>query len=279
MGNSQNLVQAALGTKHGKEGVIKEVLSDLGFAVFVPDGFPSDSFGTFTGEIQRPGNQLETAVLKARKAAEITGLRFGLASEGSYGPHPIVPMVALGRELVVLLDLENDLLVEGWWMGTKTNYQTRWVKSLEEARAFAMKIGFPEHGLIIQASPNNHRDQLKGVCSWEQLEQSISELVRAGQRPFLQSDMRASYNPTRMEAVRLAAIDLAQSYQTLCPSCRAPGFRVRDVVKGLPCDYCGLPTDMVSAELLGCRRCDFQESRPIPGREKASSTYCNFCNP
>ncbi len=47
---------------------------------------------------------LETAVAKARLGMRQLGLPHGIASEGSFGPHPLVPFLAASTELIVLVD-------------------------------------------------------------------------------------------------------------------------------------------------------------------------------
>lgn len=85
--------QAVIGTMHGKEAVIGPRLSALGLTSLVPENFDTDRFGTFTGEVKRVGTQLEAARQKARAAMAATGAPIGVASEGSFGPHPAIPFL------------------------------------------------------------------------------------------------------------------------------------------------------------------------------------------
>ena len=153
----------ALATRHGKEAAIAAHLRQVGLLITVPPDFPSDDFGTFSGERERPGSQFETAVAKARKAIELTGLQKAVASEGAYGPHPVIPFVPLGRELVVLLDAATETVVEGWWSGTKTNFRSGWVSSLGEAEEFAQRLGFPGR-VRVPGERDRHSPGLPGVC-------------------------------------------------------------------------------------------------------------------
>ncbi|PMB21063.1 DUF6671 family protein, partial [Fischerella thermalis] len=96
---------AVLATKHQKERVIAPILeAELRMKVVVPEDFDTDVFGTFTREVKRPGNQVEAARLKAKKALELTGESLAIASEGSFGPHPEIPFISGNREVVLLLD-------------------------------------------------------------------------------------------------------------------------------------------------------------------------------
>ena len=93
--NSQTLFKdriAVLGTMHQKERVIAPLLEkELGIKVTVPENFNTDKFGSFTREIDRPGSQIEAARLKVQQALLLTGENLGIASEGSFAPHPSLP--------------------------------------------------------------------------------------------------------------------------------------------------------------------------------------------
>ncbi|MFN2288745.1 MAG: DUF6671 family protein, partial [Chromatocurvus sp.] len=102
----------ALATMHRKEVVIAPPMKRvLGAELVVPAGLDTDALGTFSGEIPRQGTMGDVAVAKARMGMVAAGLGIGLASEGSFGPHPEIPVVAVGRELLVLVDDERGLVV------------------------------------------------------------------------------------------------------------------------------------------------------------------------
>ena len=269
----------ALATRHGKEAAIADHLRQVGLLVTVPPDFPSDDFGTFSGERERPGSQFETAVAKARKAIELTGLQKAVASEGAYGPHPVIPFVPLGRELVVLLDAATETVVEGWWSGTKTNFRSGWVSSLGEAEEFAQRLGFPEHGLIVRSGPEEFEFLEKGIVTHQVFQESVEFLLGRQQRAFIEADMRAMVNPTRMSAIEQATRDLVTSLKSFCPACQSPGFRVREVVRGLPCSLCDYPTEGIKEEVFVCRVCQHRECRKMANRESADPCYCPVCNP
>lgn len=93
--------RVALGTMHGKAAVIAPPLSALGIGVVVPEALDTDRFGTFSGEVARVGTMEQAARAKARAAVAMTGLPVGIASEGAYGPHPVVPFLALAQEMIL----------------------------------------------------------------------------------------------------------------------------------------------------------------------------------
>ncbi len=80
--------RVCLTTLHGKERVLaRPFFHGLG-AELVVCGCDTDQLGTFSGEIERAADPLSTCVRKAALGLEASGLRLGLASEGSFGPHP-----------------------------------------------------------------------------------------------------------------------------------------------------------------------------------------------
>lgn len=101
-----------LATMHGKEAAIAPVLLErLGLALSTAPDLDTDTLGTFTGEIPRTGAMRDAAVAKARLGMAATGLPIGIASEGSYGPHPHVPSTASGIEIMVLVDDTRGIVV------------------------------------------------------------------------------------------------------------------------------------------------------------------------
>lgn len=70
-----------------------------------------------------------------------------IASEGSFYPHPAFPFISCDREIILLLDRDNDLEIIGQEISTETNHNHTQVSTIEEALEFAASIGFPEHGL------------------------------------------------------------------------------------------------------------------------------------
>ncbi|NJL48611.1 MAG: hypothetical protein HC929_15415, partial [Leptolyngbyaceae cyanobacterium SM2_5_2] len=145
--------RAVLATMHGKERVIGPVVAALGIQTEVPPGFDSDRYGTFTREISRAGSQLEAARQKALAAMALTGYDLALASEGAFGPDPMIPWVACDRELVLLVDRQSGLELVGEAISTTTNYSQARVTSLTEALQFADSANFPSHALVAMPMP------------------------------------------------------------------------------------------------------------------------------
>ena len=91
--------------------------------------------------------------------------------------------------------------------------------------------------------------------------------------------MRAHANPTRMKNIAKAAEDLISKLMSFCPNCGAAGFIITERVRGLPCELCGLPGEMVLKNISKCYKCSHTQEQLYPNGRTASAQYCNFCNP
>lgn len=278
--------KAAMATMHGKErAVAPALLATCGIELVVPRGLDTDALGTFTGEIAREGDMLQTAVAKARLGMVAAGLPLGLASEGSYGHHPHLPFVAAGTELLVFLDDERGLTIHESLIYDDTNYGHVVVSGCgPELDRFLRFAGFPEHGVIVR--PNARALEAgpihKGISNLNDLRLVISDAAQRSKdgMAFVQTDMRACFNPMRMRAIADLAQRLAARIASPCPSCRAPGYGCTGQRQGLPCETCGTPTSMILAEVHGCVACSQAEDRPRPdGRNSADAMWCPNCNP
>lgn len=271
----------ALLTQHGKEGAIASVLDPkLGCRIERVDGYDTDQLGTFTRDIPRAGIQIEAALKKARIGMELSGLPLGLASEGSFGPDPMVGISPWNVEFLVFIDDESELEIVGFAQGKASHAHLltgEWVA----AEAFARQAEFPAHQLVVRPEGENDPRIKKGIAAWAELEAAFAwaRTQSASSEVFLETDLRAHTNPTRMEMIRLAAKDLVQKLLSPCPACGVPGFWLVERVAGLPCADCGAPTRETRAEVHGCLKCKHRESR-----ERGESCYadpgrCDYCNP
>jgi len=272
----------AIASMHQKEKVIAPLLSaQLGVAPFVC-ALDTDQFGTFTREIKRLGTQVETARHKAQQAMTLTGADLAIASEGSFFPHPDASWLGCNREVVLLIDQKNQVEWLGQSLSEGTNYRQQPVTSWAEASAFADTIGFPDHGLvIIRRSAGQGGDILaKGLTTETALRQALDQAFSQTDPGdiCLETDMRALYNPTRMAVIEQATQDLLATLQCFCPSCHCPGFAVQKREAGLPCAWCGGPTDLTRAEVYHCQRCHCQQTRAVQ-HLLADPMYCHTCNP
>lgn len=273
---------ALLATMHGKEAVIAPLLEQaLGVKILVPEGFDTDRFGTFTREVKRKRSQKEALLRKAEAALREHGGDLVIASEGSFGQHPAIPFVASDLEMVLLRDLQQDLEIVGLAHSSQTNHLGQEIRSLEDLEAFLKRVGFPEHGVILRYHPNWSLGIRKDIRDRNQLFDQARKMLS---KPFvrsvyLETDMRAHLNPTRMQVIREATEDLLEKIQRLCPSCDRPGFAVQELRGAKVCEQCAKPTDQPKERWYQCQRCGHEQAELISGSEIVSAQYCSYCNP
>lgn len=276
---------AVLATMHQKERVMAPILErELGVKLVLPAELNTDIFGTFTREVKRLGTQIEAARQKAEKALEIAGETLAFASEGTFGPHPMMPYLPANREIVILLDRTNNLEIIGESLSVETNYSHQLVATIEEADNFAQKAGFPAHGLVVVVGDAalGNGEIVKGIVTEKQLFDAVSAGLKKSStgRVHLETDMRAMYNPTRMKNIENATLNLVRKFQQLCPQCGWPGFEVTDKKIGLPCGLCYFPTQLVRSTIYQCKNCGYTKEELFPdNRETADPAQCQYCNP
>ncbi len=282
--------RAALATMHGKAAALERPFrAGLGLALWVPEGLDTDQLGTFTGEVNRVGDPRAVAVKKARLGMETAGLEYGLASEGSFGPHPLAPFLQGHHEYLAFVDGRRDFVVVESFYSGKTNFGRTCCGSWREAAAFAGAHGFPAHGLVVRPGgapdldgPERELEMVKGIQCPRELENAVRTALEKSpaRRVWVETDMRAHQNPTRMRALRALAFRLVRRMRRLCPACRCPGFGLVALEAGLPCEACGLPTGMAGAEVHGCPLCPETVREPrADGLRKAPAGECERCNP
>lgn len=275
--------RAALVTQHGKERALARPLGiGLGLRVEAMTDADTDTLGTFDGEVPRPGPSHEVVLAKA-KLAIAAGHDLALASEGTFGPHPAFSFLARSVEHVAFVDAERGLTLVESLADTRTNFASLVLDPQADPARFLAEVGFPSHALVVRAAEWKRGQPLdKGVNDLAALRAAITRHARLDPngRVRLDTDMRAHMNPTRMRAIRRLGVKLARRLSVPCPACSAPGFGLVDVTRGLACEACGTPTDLVVAEIWGCAACRHREERPRrDGRRAADEGSCPACNP
>jgi hypothetical protein len=151
----------------------------------------------------------------------------------------------------------------------------------EQAAQFACQAGFPEHHVVVRPQGQDDPRIEKGLAGWTALEAAFNQARGEAEngRVFLENDLRAHAHPTRMDVIRLAAVDLAAKLNSFCPACGTPGFWVVERVAGLPCADCGAPTREIRADIHCCLKCTHRETRERAGVEHADPGRCDYCNP
>jgi hypothetical protein len=263
-------------TLHGKERAIGPALLErLPLAGFhaIAD-VDTDRFGAFSGEVQRTTDPLTACIAKARHGAEVSGMDLVMASEGSFGPYPPAPFVTCNEEWLVLLDVRNDTVFHHRHVSLRTTRQA--------VSAFAERMQFPAHQLVVR--PREHwrpGDRVvKGIANTEQLHRTAEELIATHGTCWVETDLRAMANPTRMAVIAETAERFASELATLCPACSAPWFRITEALPGLPCLGCGWPTQSVRAFRRSCNACGHSVDVPRDdGKTSEDPGACGVCNP
>jgi hypothetical protein len=272
-----------LTTKHQKSIAIAppfEKILGAGVIEYVAD---TDRLGTFSGEVERKATALDTAREKCEWGIKKTKAQYTLVSEGSFGPHPFIPFIPANKEILYFIDQKREFHLYVSDLSTDTNYQMAEVSSYEEILTFAEKSLFPSHALIVRTYPRDIKGLIfKGLQSYDALENAFNEIkkISSNGKVWIETDMRAHLNPTRMKVIEKLAETLALRLTVACPECSTPGWGKVGVETGLPCRWCENPTNEIKMEVFGCAKCSYKSVFPPEhGKEKADPGQCVFCNP
>jgi hypothetical protein len=273
-----NGAPVALATRHGKEREIAPPLLDVGLVTRVV-ALDTDRFGTFTGEVPRQGSARDTVLAKARAGLVAAGLPRGVASEGTLGPYPDLPVLTYDHELVGFVDVELGLVVVEEAMSFETVVASIRARVGDDLNRFLQRIDFPAQGLIVRRGDGDLGELVKGIVTLEQLNDALLRIsgISTDGEVVIETDQRAHLCPTRRTVIREAAVRLAQRLARRCPSCSCPGFGLLEHEPGLPCQACGAETSLDRAVVEGCSRCGERVRTPITSL--ADPMQCAFCNP
>lgn len=286
---------AALATLHAKDRFIAPVLHDkLGLALQVVPA-DTDRLGTFSGEIPRPAGPLQTAVRKARLGMEATGLPLGVASEGTIADPSGFGLAPLNNEIVVLVDDERGITVAGFATRHGICAVATTVSPGDPTADLMLRANVPPHHLVVSPAgttpttgpdhthrgpaTGRHPGITKGVANTAALRHAIT--VAAAHSPHgharIETDLRAHLCPSRQPTIAAAASDLAVRLTTPCPTCAEPGWGIASVELGLPCAWCGGPTDDIAGHRWACPTCDAHHV--VPTGDPGDPARCPRCNP
>lgn len=188
-----------------------------------------------------------------------------------------------GRQAALLTKHQKELVIKpvfekdtGCEVLVNTSFDTD-----QQAEEFARRIGFPAHWLVLRPDDDSHEFIIKGVNTWQSLGEGFRKALDNSSTGavFLETDMRAHANPTRMVNIQKAAEDLVQKIKQHCPRCRVPGFSLVKTRRGLPCEWCERPTGEVKAWVYGCNKCGFTREKRVSRSKRASAGNCPRCNP
>ena len=268
-------------TKHQKETVIAPLLEEaLGVQCVVAKDFDTDSWGTFSGEISRQEDAFTTLRQKCLEGMKSEKFDLAVATEGSFGNHPTVFFAPANDELIMLIDQINHLEIVERVLSLETNFQSTEIHSIGDLYSFLDIVQFPSHGVILKNAEKNWTRIEKGICDFETLEKVYHEFTSSGMQCFIETDMRAMHNPTRMKIIKEASLKLINKLHSVCPVCFLPGFGVVGAEAGLLCSTCSIPTRSTSAHILKCKHCQYETKVYYPnGKKTEDPMYCDFCNP
>ena len=270
-----------IATKHNKEQIISPIFEkELGVNCLVPKNMDTDLFGTFSGEVERKSDPITIARQKCEMAMQLTSADLAIASEGSFGPHPSMFFVNANEEYLVFIDKKNDLEIIVKELSTNTNFNASEIHNLRALKIFANKVGFPSHGLILRQSKNDFNNIFKGITTWIKLIDAYNYLINHSDTVYVETDMRATFNPTRRTVIQIATNKLIEKIKSKCPVCKTPGYGITSMKEGLPCVACKTPTRSILSHVYTCQKCNYEDCKLYPyDKKEEDPMYCDQCNP
>ena len=271
---------AVLATRHGKLDLIAPALATVGLSVRAVD-VDTDALGTFSGEVPRTGSPRDVAVAKARLGMRAAGVPLGVASEGSVGPSPVVPLAVADVELVVLVDDVRGLVVVGRHVSHDLRIVGEDVASGAPLDDLVRRAGLPDHRVIVRPAVGPPDPVVKAVADLDALAAAVARCAAASPdgRARVETDLRAHLCPSRRPAIAAAAADLAARLAATCPACSSPGWGIEGTGPGRPCAACGTPTAVPRADLEACVVCPERRERPRVDAGPVDPARCERCNP
>ncbi len=281
-------ISIAFTTMHEKEKILEPLFKRNFFSkIIVPRNIDTDLLGTFSGEIKRDSD-LKTALRKkAMIGIEQTGLKFGLASEGSFGPHPWIPFLPCNQESLIFIDVERDIEIISHFISTDNCSEYIEAEDFKQVEEFLIKIRLGEQGLIVKPSHEYIQSTeyiFKGLTKVKDVATAFEKikLDLNAQTVFVETDNRAHMSPKRRQVIFKSAEKIVEKLKSLCPGCRAPGFDMTSFLPGLVCEGCGSKSDKPLKEVWSCpsKSCSYQEIRDrTDGIKSLDPAECDWCNP
>jgi hypothetical protein len=270
----------ALATKHGKFAQIAPWFEQLSEFELVLAEIDTDQFGTFSGEIPRTLSPRDAAIAKARAGAEWAGSDFGLASEGSVGPHPQFPWVNADHEVLALVCLSRDFAVVESFVSTEIFAKSESITASDQLEGIGQRFDLPQNAAIVSWRFGNQVEVRKGLTDAAELESLLAELLAQGASAIkVESDLRAMHSPSRQRNIEQCAQRLVARIASRCPGCNEIGWGRIGFEYGLPCGDCFEIVEAAAhSERFGCVACDHTETISL-GLETIDAARCNYCNP
>ena len=270
--------KAFVATKHGKDLILNPVFAaQWGLDVAALD-VDTDLLGTFSGEVPRPGDVRSTLRAKVSMALEVRpDAEVVLATEGSFGPDPVLGWVPLHEEVLLWSWPQQG---KELWLAHRshdTNFSSTDSSEWTEVQRWALRVGFPTAHVILRDAQG--QVLAKGISDPVELER-LWRAAAVGGAPRVETDMRADRNPKRREVLRTLAVKTREAFEALCPNCQFPLLGPRPGAPGAPCSACGSATRrprLLKAECTECGQVEVRDSDDqLNGVDPA---ICDRCNP
>lgn len=270
----------AVATKHGKLSQIQPAFDLVPGWELVLAEIDTDQFGTFSGEIPRTLSARETAIAKAKAGALALGLDYGLASEGTIGPHPSIPFINADTEVLALICLSKDFAVVESLVSTDIFAKSSTVSISSDLEAIATEMDLANHALNVYSSKDKRTLLHKGIQNPSEFIRCVAEaLTGPSVELVVETDFRAMNSPSRQLNIALCAERLVSRITSLCPLCREIGWGKIGHEYGLPCIQCDqVSTTAAHSEVYGCVACEHRELVSL-GVKSVDPSRCDYCNP
>lgn len=270
-----------IATKHKKENVISPLMErEFNVISEINSLFDTDTLGTFTGEVDRKDDVITTLKKKCLNAMKLHNSDLGIASEGSFGAHPSLFFIPGNEEFLIFIDLKNDLEIIASELTTETNFNAQYVTTKKELLEFTKLVKFPSHGLILKSDRIKYDEVHKGITDESELFKIFDYIKKKYGKVYVETDMRANYNPTRMHTIKKTTQKLIEKIKNKCQQCGTPGFDISTINRGLPCIQCNSSTKSILSIIYTCKKCNFSMEKMHPNNKKSEDPmYCDNCNP
>ena len=266
--------QLLLSSKHHKEQILNPIFEPFGTVLFVNEGFDTDDFGTFCGSIPRKEGPKYTVKEKCLAGMQFATLRQGLASEGSFGPHPNIPFLTINEEWLVYIDLDLDLEIYGRSTTIEVCHAQLHFQDAAELPTFLSNCSFGKQGLVLKNASSGQLIE-KGIQEPAQLELLLQQIPEWQ----IETDLRSHMNPLRQKNIAAAGKDLMERMQKRCPNCAHPDFSVHKVSGQLACSLCFQLTDNYQFLEYTCKYCAHHQIEERTDKKLEDPQFCNNCNP
>lgn len=243
---------------------------------------PTDELGTFSGEIPRTLPPGEAAKAKARMGFEASGIPLQVSTEASFYSHPQIMGLTIHEELVLLADFSKERYYWGIIRSLDTWGPQISLTDFNTAQDWLTAHHQKDHHWMIIPSPETQHSfpPQKALPSPEAVIQALQALNLNGDSFQLVPDYRAHLHPGRMQIIEQATHQLVDTLLSICPVCNQPGFAIQSKLPGLPCKYCGSPTQRTMYQVRKCNVCGNETRETIPNQPaEADPIDCEVCNP